>query len=113
MNSWGMKPGTILEGEMKLFVVEIKGQGGDSVHDRYFLDEGDAIIASAVDGQNKTPREEFVLKFSDGSYIYPRFIRVSPAPTREQKAKVLNDITPAQKLLLGRRLRFSDKKYCR
>lgn len=91
-------------GEVTLFKVEIEGRGGDSVHDEYFETEQGAIIASAVDGQNLTPKPVRVFKLSDGTYVdRPRVICVSTPPDKKQLDKLLEGMTPAQKLLLRRK----------
>ncbi len=94
-----MKLGTTFIEMTKLWVVEIVGRDGDSVRDAYFETYQQALFASAIDKQNKIPRFIEVLKFSDGAYMHPHFITVSSPPKGEEAAKLLEDLTPAQKEL--------------
>jgi hypothetical protein len=98
-----MNIGAIYEGEVGLWVVEIEGRGGDSVHDEYFKTEQDAIMASAIDGENNTPRRSTAMKFSDGSYMKssPVFVQPSPKLDKETRAKILGKLTQAQRILFG------------
>ena len=92
-----------IEGEAILYQVRIEGRGGDSAHDEHFETRDAAILASAVDGKNRIPTPVEVDKLSDGSYVTMKYISVYSAPTEEQTAKLLENLTPAQKILLNRK----------
>ena len=97
--------------EVILYMVWLEGRGGDSGFNAYFETEEAAIFASALDGQNLTPKPVDVLKLSDGSYVQvPMHIRVQSAPSEEKISKLgipEQQLTPAQRLLLARKTRSS------
>ena len=95
-----MKTGVSVVGPRALFEVTIDGRGGDSVHEEYFVSRDDAVIASAVDGQNREPREVDVYEMSDGSFVQFTHYRVSPSPSQTDRRKILESLTPAQRLLM-------------
>ncbi len=99
-----MTPGMRVEASALLFKVEIEGRGGDSVHDTYYETEEAAILASAIDGQNRTPTKTLAFKLSDGTYILrPQYIHVSDPPSEAEVAKLMEKLTPAQKLLFAKK----------
>ena len=90
--------------EVTLFKVEIEGRGGDSVHSAFFKTQEDAILASALDGQNLVPTEVNALKLQDGTYVeIPMPIHVSHPPSETEVASLMENLTPAQKLLFTRK----------
>jgi ATP-dependent Clp protease ATP-binding subunit ClpA len=96
--------GLTILGERDVHVVEIEGRGGDSARDEYFDNEEDAILASAVDGQNRKPRIERVVQLSNRDLIeMPKFIRISKPPTVAQITRLEGTLTPAQRILQKRR----------
>ena len=98
-----MKIGTVLEAMVMLHVVEIEGRGGDSVRNEYFAGAEDAIFASAIHGQNRTPSMVTAMKFSDGTLMIEyRAVSISPRPPESEIAKLTEKLTPAQKILLGK-----------
>ena len=105
-----IKPGTTFVEMAKLYVVEIVGRGGDSVHDAYFETYQQALFASAIDGQNRVPNWIEVLKFSDGTYMHPHVVTLSTPPKGEQAARLLEDLTPAQKELFKQELEQARRK---
>jgi hypothetical protein len=96
------KPKLSVLGERILYRVEIVGRGGDSVHDEYFLTREHAILASAVDGHDHPPYTICVLELSDGSFVQMKRIGVSLPPSEEEIEKLLENLTPAQKILFER-----------
>lgn len=97
-----MEPGTTFVGMKEIWEITIDGRGGDSVDEEYFLNKSDAIMASAVDGPNRTPDRVEVMEFSDGTLMLPgRGIRLSKPLSEEAKQKLLDGMTPAQKILTG------------
>lgn len=99
-----MNPGVSFVREVVVHRVKIVGRGGDSVHDEYFVDRDTAVLATAVDGRNVQPEAVTAYQFSDGTLtLPPRTVILSEGPTEEVKVKLLNDLTPAQRILLGRR----------
>lgn len=97
-----IKVGTSVVAEVTLYRVDIQGRGGDSVHDEYFETKEDAIMASAVDGQNHLPARENVLKLSEGTLIkMPVCVHVSAPPTPAEMEDLKSRFTPAQKILFG------------
>ena len=96
-----MKPGATFVWTKILFAVEIQGRGGDSVQDKYFVTAEEAIFASALDGRNLEPQEVEVMEFSDGNLMLdPNFVSLSKGPTEEERRKLLDNLTPAQRLIL-------------
>lgn len=92
-------------GTTAIYRVTIDGRGGDSVHDEYFVDRDDAIFASALDDNNRTPEPVIVFKFSDDTLILPgKEIHLCQGPTTEERRKVLKNLTPAQRILFERRI---------
>jgi len=96
--------GLTIVGEVTAYEVEIEGRGGDSVHDEIFETKEGAILASAIDGKNNTPRPVYLLKLSNGDFIRPpQYVPVRPEPTEGDTAKLLETLSPAVKLLLERK----------
>jgi hypothetical protein len=96
-----MNIGTSVVAIVTLYKVEIEGRGGDNAHEEYFETRKSAVLASAVDGQNREPTPEDVLKMSDGTHIrMPGRIHISEPPSEEQVAKLMESLTPAMRLLL-------------
>ncbi len=96
--------GLSIVGEVTAYMVEIEGRGGNSVHDEVYETNEGAILASAIDGQNNTPRPITLLKLSNGTFIEPpRSVTIRPAPSEEETAKLLDKLPPAVKLLIGRK----------
>lgn len=80
-----MKKGTVCEGDRELFEVWIEGRGGDSAGHEYFETEDDAILASAVDGENRVPTKVRATRFSDGTWLKGSSrIGVSRSPTAKE-----------------------------
>ena len=99
-----MKIGTILEFIVTLYVVKMKGRCGDAERDCYFKTEEDAIFASAVEGQNLTPRPVEAMGFSDGTLMIDYVsIAITSRPSEQEIATLTKDFTPAQRLLLKKR----------
>ena len=98
---------TITYKETALYRVEIQGRGGDDVHDEYFKEKKDAVLASAIDGGNKTPYVEIVFELSDGRYMKkPEYVRVSRPPSRKEmkalREQLTEGLTPAQRIIMGK-----------
>ena len=101
-----MKIGATYLGYINVWEVQIEGRGGDSVHEEYFPTEKDAILASAIDGGNHTPREISVMKFSDGTFVKsysPIAIEEPVVLSQDQKDQIMGKLQPATRLLLSKR----------
>jgi hypothetical protein len=88
-----------------LFAVQISGRGGDDENEEYFMTEKDAILASALDGKDRTPRMVAMVPLSDGHFMFqPAIVTVSPTPDHERvevwKAQRAARLTPAERLFL-------------
>lgn len=101
-----MKIGISVVEEVTLYKVEIEGRGGDNVRTVTYHTNEAAVMASAIDGKNRTPRGFRALKFSDGSYGNVQLYRIDPGPTPEEIAKLKEKLgqerkikTPAEALL--------------
>lgn len=93
--------GLTFEEEVKLLEITIHGRGGDSEHEEHFRTGSEAQIATFLDGGKERERIIHAWKMSDGSYFrHPAMIRVRTI-TEEEKKKVLDSLSPAQKTVLG------------
>jgi len=91
-------------GEITLFRVQVEGTGVESVQDEYFETHDAAVLASAITGTINVPRPVSVLMLSDGTFIKkPVFIKVSPAPSEAEVAKLLERLSPEERVALRKR----------
>jgi hypothetical protein len=94
-----IEPGTSIAKEKTIYELGIEGRGGNSVHSQYYETEEGAILASAVNGENRMPRPMTVLELSDGSLVTMTFLRINKPPSVAEQAKILEALTPAQRIL--------------
>jgi hypothetical protein len=105
-----MKPGATFIGMTTIYRVQIEGRGGDSAYDAYFETEEQALLASAIDGPGRKPTPVLVLKFSDGTLMFHGIVTLSRPPKDEEVAKILESLSPGQKVAFGITLGTALKK---
>lgn len=79
-----MKIGTSVIERVEVYSIQIEDEEGGS-YVKYFETEDNALLRSILDGCEKKPKIEVVLKLSDGHYIHePRYIAISKAPDKKE-----------------------------